>query len=292
MPLLIDEDWAKGNPSAVKRMGYTGVIGYVSEDTTGKNLTRSDVDGIHSVGMDVGLVYEYGTRQPLDGAGRGQKDAITAVLKAGGLGAPRGVCLYVAVDFDITVEQLPPTRAYLDAYQAYCAKNGYRAGAYGSYRLCQYLYHSGWAGLLWQTYAWSNGAWADGLALRQVHNGVSVGGAVVDQDVSQVTDWGQWSPKAGSDVSQVTDNIVKAYSVGQLTTVDESGNTIPVEPSRWEADRKMWQASVDGHLEDLSTAVGGIQATLAGLSAGAGGLTLQQTQDLHAIAVALAKLTA
>lgn len=192
--LLIDEDWSKVDPQAARALGYTGVIGYVSQDTTGKNLTRADVDAIHAAGMSVGLVYEYNPKSALGGHTQALKDGMAALLSASYLQVPRMVALYAAVDWDVQPQEMSSVASYLAAYSQLIHNNGFRSGVYGGYNVCNAPAVRVNVDFLWQTYAWSGGRWAEPLAVRQVRNGVHVAGAVVDQDETSVADWGQWAP--------------------------------------------------------------------------------------------------
>jgi len=290
--LLLDEDWGKVDPAAARRMGYRGIIGYVSQDNTGKNLTRPQVDAIHAQGMDVGLVYEYNPKSALGGYTQGAVDGGIAVAHARSIGAPAGMTLYAAVDWDVTAAQLSTVHAYARGFSDQMHANGYQAGIYGGYAVCWYLSQSVWLGRLWQTYAWSGGKWAPNLSVRQVRNGVHVSGVAVDDDETDVTDWGQWSADGtyprhseGGDVSQTTDNIVKAWSVGSPTTVDESGQTISIAPVDWQIKFEAWRDQVTASLAAIATA-------LSTFGANTGSLTQQQSDDLHTIADDLRKLTA
>lgn len=187
----LDEAWAKADPAAAYAAGYRFVVGYVSQDTTGKNLSSTDVAALHSAGLDVGLVYEFATSAALGGAVRGRSDAWVAVDHAKTLGAPAGTCLYFAIDFNVTASQLDTALAYLQGAESVVRAAGYRIGVYGGYSLCAYLVGR-WSGLLWQTYAWSAGQWCPAAVLRQVRNGVHVAGADVDVDEAEALDWGQW----------------------------------------------------------------------------------------------------
>lgn len=189
---LIDEDWAKADPTQAKNAGYSGIIGYVSQDTSGKNLSAKDVQAIHGAGLDVGIVYEFNPSSALGGGYEAQIDAGIAIQHAKDLGVPAGVCLYAAVDFDATSPQMSTVQAYALGFQSVCSNAGYRAGIYGSYAVCHYLATHGYTGLLWQTYAWSSGMWEPTAVIRQTQNGIIVGGATVDKDTTSVADWGQW----------------------------------------------------------------------------------------------------
>ncbi len=232
--LIIDEDWSKADPGALKAAGYGGAVGYLSEDTTGKNLTASDVRALHAAGLAVGLVYEYATTSALGGSARGTRDAGIAVGGARSLNVPGGVCLYTAVDWQVTSGQMAAVLAYALAFQRTCAAAGYRAGIYGSYDVCAYLAQHGYTGLLWQTYAWSGGRWWPGAVVRQEQNGIHVAGATVDKDETMATDWGQWTVGGNVDEIQRTANNADQYGWGvvarhkDINVLDGSGNPITV----------------------------------------------------------------
>lgn len=227
---LLDEAWAKVDPAAARSAGYTGIIGYVSQSTTGKNLTVDDVARIHATGLDVGLVYEYNTQSALGGYVQGQRDAYIAVAHAQGLGAPKGVCLYASVDWDVQRDQVATVLNYAHGFADVARNAGYRYGIYAGYRPCAYLVQAGYDGLLWQTYAWSSGQWVAQAAIRQVANGIFVAGVDVDRDVAQVIDWGQWSPQGGSStMTQPASNEDVNVYAGMFLGGPSCGKTVPTE---------------------------------------------------------------
>jgi hypothetical protein len=67
-----------------------------------------------------------------------------------------------------------------------------RTGAYGGYNTIKYLFDAGVIRWGWQTYAWSAGQWDSRAQLRQVQNGVLIGGVDSDLDESMTGDFGQW----------------------------------------------------------------------------------------------------
>lgn len=287
MALLIDEAWAKVNPVAAKSVGYTGIIGYVSQDVTGKNWTQGTLNAARAAGLDVGVVYEFDPKSALGGAYQGAHDAGIAVQGMHSLGFPVGVCCYAAVDWDVQPSEMDAVRNYMLAFQAHMAAFAYRAGIYGGYNVCNMLHAFGWTGLLWQTYAWSGGRWLAATNVRQILNGTHVAGANVDEDTSQTVDWGQWSADGrypqgtvGGDMSVVTDNIVKAWSVGNPSTVDEVGHRIDIAPVTWEINREAWERNVSTMLSALTTAIAKIGVASAVL-------TDQEAADLHTIASVL-----
>jgi len=290
--LILDEAWSRVDPVKARAAGYSGVIGYVSEDATGKNITLAEIAAAHASGMDVGFVYEFANNAAHEGAMRGQRDGQIALIHARDLGIPAGVALYCAVDFDAQPADMPAVLAYARHFQSTVSLGGYRSGVYGSYAVCLMLHNNGYNGFLWQTYAWSHGLWSVGLSVRQLKNGISVAGANVDQDQTQVADWGQWpatgtpgSPERTVMGSIATDNIVRAWSEGVPSAKDDTGNPISVEPVKWRQRDEAWQATV-------TSALAALAAGLAQAGTGVGGLTDQQAADLHTIAEDLRKLTA
>lgn len=188
----LDEDWSKVNPTQAWLDGFRFIFGYVSQDGTGKNFSPGDVASIFAAGFAIGLVYEYNPQSALGGYLQGVTDANIAIAHAQSLGVPRGVALYAAVDWNVLPGQMSTCLAYATGFLDTCAAAGFRSGIYGGYPLCYYLTQHNYGGFLWQTYAWSNGAWLAAAAVRQTLNGISEAGATVDLDESERIDFGQW----------------------------------------------------------------------------------------------------
>lgn len=240
----IDEDWSKADPATLKAHGFAFVIGYVSEDTTGKNITRAQIDALHAAQLDVAFVYEYAPDAALLGSLRGTRNAATAVHNAAGLGVPTGTCIYFAVDFNATGTQLITISDYIRAARNMCLSFGYKTGVYAEYEVVKYLLDHGYVDYAWQTYAWSNGKWDPRAVLRQTHNGEHVGRAVVDLDYAQNPEFGQWrwngSAGSGDTVGTHTDSIIAAWSSGKPTADDGT----QVDPVIWQQRFEAWQNTV------------------------------------------------
>jgi Domain of unknown function (DUF1906) len=206
----LDEDWSKVDPAIAYADGYRFTIGYVSQDATGKNLTRSDIDRLHAAGLAVAFVYEYGVSQPLNGYSQGVTDARIAVADLHSLGVPTGVACYVAVDFNVQPGQMSTCLAYVTGFAVTLAMSGYRAGCYTGYPFGLYLNQHNYGGFIWQTYAWSNGAWLAAAALRQTQNGIHEAGAVIDNDESETIDFGQWEPAMSQPVDSKNAQIAQS----------------------------------------------------------------------------------
>lgn len=188
----LDEDWSKVDPTQAAADGFGFAFGYVSQDTTGKNLTADDVARIHAAGMAVALVYEFNPQSALGGYNAGTRDAAIAIAHAQSLAAPADIALYAAVDWNVTDAQKATVLAYANGFADACRAAGFRSGIYAGYWVCLYLLQHNYPGFLWQTYAWSGGLWLTEAVVRQTLNGIHEAGATVDLDESEVIDFGQW----------------------------------------------------------------------------------------------------
>lgn len=198
----IDEAWAKVDPAQAYALGYRFIVGYVSEDPT-KNLTASDIVRIHAAGMAVAFVYEFNPTSALGGFATGVANATTAVKLFESLGVPTGVACYNAgTDFNVQPGQMSTCLAHETGFSTRMAQHGYRSGAYAGYPFGAYLTQHNYSGFIWQTYAWSNGAWLAAATLRQTANGVHIAGVDVDIDESETVDFGQWESDPMATINQ------------------------------------------------------------------------------------------
>lgn len=225
----IDEAWAKLDPTTAKAQGFDFIVGYVSEDPT-KNLTASDIGKIHAAGMAVAFVYEYNPSAALGGYPTGVDNAHVALDLFQKLGVPTGVACYTAgTDFNVQSIQMPTCLAYETGFTATMAQYGYRSGAYTGYMFGWYLTQHNYPGFIWQTYAWSNGAWLAAAALRQTQNGVHIAGVDVDIDESETVDFGQWS--SDMDFTDKDPNAwkqaIRIEAMAELKDTDQQGDVIP-----------------------------------------------------------------
>lgn len=187
----IDEAWERLTPTELKTLGKDFVVGYVSEDNTGKNLTVEEVQAYHAAGLSVLLVYEYSTTAVHGGTSKGHADASIAIAHAQALGYPTGCAIAFAVD-ENTSNNPSIIDGYASAFTANCHGAGYRSMDYGglaTVRRCADLHLTD---LHWQTYAWSNGVWDPRVAIRQIQNDIILNGKNVDFDTAMVDDYGAW----------------------------------------------------------------------------------------------------
>lgn len=254
----VDEAWQRLSPAEAKAAGKSFVIGYVSENTTGKNITKAEIASYLAAGVAVLLVYEYATNAVEGGAAKGARDAGIAIAQARALGYPAGCALGFAIDED---ESAHPGNvdAYSRAYTAACHAASYRSMEYGGYAAVKRCADLGLTDLHWQTYAWSHGLWDPRCAIRQVRNGAVYAGKDVDDDQAMVADFGAWDPNGGSMSSINTDALIAAWRAGMSTASDG----LPVEPVKWEIRHEQFEAATTSTLAGLSAKVDALAAAVA-----------------------------
>jgi hypothetical protein len=149
MTLYADFSWTKPSPAAVKAAGYVGVIGYLSYDTTGKNLTPIEAACYRAAGLDVLFVWENGAWDALSGASTGATHGAAALAQAQAAGNPATSPLFVNVgDFAAEPGQIQAIAAYYDGFCS--AIPGQARGGYGTGYIIDQLAASGRAGVWWQ----------------------------------------------------------------------------------------------------------------------------------------------
>ncbi|MGE0786402.1 MAG: glycoside hydrolase domain-containing protein [Sandaracinaceae bacterium] len=186
----VDYSWGRPSPSALVAGGYTFAARYLSWDTTGKNLTRAEADRLIGAGIDVVSNWEHSAGAARNGRAQGVEDATEAQRQATACGAPADRPIYFSVDFDASEAQQPAIDAYFDGVASVIGRE--RTGAYAGYWVIKRLFDAGKITYGWQTYAWSGGMWDSRAQLRQVQNGVTIGGAACDIDHAVANDFGQW----------------------------------------------------------------------------------------------------
>lgn len=186
----LDFAWSKPSVSAILAGGYRFVCRYLSWDTTGKNLTYAEAQSYLSNGIGVVSNWEYSANAAANGRGQGVSDATEGARQHTSCGGPPDAPIYFSVDFDVPSSQYGAVASYFDGVASVIGLA--RTGAYGGYPIINYLFNNGRITYGWQTFAWSSGRWDGRAQLRQVQNGITVGGADCDHDVSMVDNFGQW----------------------------------------------------------------------------------------------------
>jgi peptidoglycan hydrolase-like protein with peptidoglycan-binding domain len=189
-------DWAFSphpGAAALTGAGATFAVRYLSDiavnNANGKNLTLSERNALRAAGLVIAVVYETAADRALSGNAAGISDAKAAESELATLGMS-GMPVYFAADFDATPANQAAVNAYLDGAASVIGKD--RTGLYAGYYPVKRAFDAGKITFGWQTYAWSGGLWDNRAQLRQVKNGVTVGGASCDLDQSMTPDFGQW----------------------------------------------------------------------------------------------------
>jgi hypothetical protein len=206
----VDYSWDRPSPAALWAAGYRFVVRYLSNNTTGKNLTLAEAEQLHAAGLATVSNWEDGAEAARNGFGQGASDARTAAAQHVACGGPPNRPIYFSVDYDVPdaapgsndpAAKLGAVAAY---YRGVASVIGLaRTGAYGGYWTISRLFDAGLIRWGWQTFAWSGGRWDGRAHLRQTAIDVVVAGAACDIDESGVADFGQW----GVDMEQ-TDRVV------------------------------------------------------------------------------------
>jgi hypothetical protein len=186
--LVIDESWTKIDPAKAKADGYSGMIGYLSNDPS-KNITAAIAAAWHALGMSVGVVWETTARRSAQGPVAGAADVNLAERLAVAMGVPRTVGIYYATDFDASPAQVDPY------YAAIGQGATFGSGCYGGQRIVDAMTGSR-VRYGWQTSAWSSGISPKAnLYQRLGHTLPPIGGSSAGYDEDVVLgEAGLWYP--------------------------------------------------------------------------------------------------
>jgi hypothetical protein len=180
----IDIAWARPDTDGIKATGAKWVARYFSNDPS-KDLTAAEVVAYPAAGLGIVTVRETTANRAGQGYAAGVADAQAAIGERRAVGIPDGTPIHFAVDYDATPAQVQP---YFDGIvSVFGAKTN--VGVYGGYRIAEWA-HSYKLKYIWQTEAWSNGAWSQWATIRQEGGTTLSGGA--DYDDAMTADFGQF----------------------------------------------------------------------------------------------------
>jgi hypothetical protein len=203
--MIVDYSTFRPTIGMLKQAGVTAVGRYIGWDSVpgyqqiGKNITATEADSLIAAGISIFLSFEYAADAALLGAAQGDKDGRLAGEQLTALGAPEGMAVYFAVDFDVAdyaptstdpKAKLGPVADYFEAINALTL--GYQVGVYGGFYAVSRAMSAGLAAKGWQTIAWSGGQWYEPAVLRQLGTQIWGNNADVDLLVAQAADYGQW----------------------------------------------------------------------------------------------------
>ena len=134
--------------------GIKTVIRYLSaiNPTGSKCVQPAEAKALATAGIKLGLVNEGWGDFAHGGisAGAGERDGAFCAKYAPTVGAPKGACIFAAVDVDATLAQINKLVVpYFTAFRNSLAAAGFRVGVYGSGDVCDFITTSGLADLAW-----------------------------------------------------------------------------------------------------------------------------------------------
>jgi hypothetical protein len=228
--VIIDYSVARPPVSALKAAGVTAVGRYIGWDSVpgfssiGKNITRAEAGHLIGAGIEIFLAFEYAADAALQGRQQGLKDGELASEQLRQLGAPDGMAVYFAVDFDVKdyaphsgtpAAKLGPVADYFHGINHTLSPH-YATGAYGGYWAISRLFDAGLITMGWQTVAWSGGQWDPRVVLRQ-KLGTPLPGAdpdTVREHTSHGDDFGQWPrPHAAPPLPDLPPGVIRGRVV-------------------------------------------------------------------------------
>lgn len=158
--MLADYSTLRPSASELHTAGITAVGRYLGWDAVpgyssiGKNLTRTEARALISAGMQIFLSFEYAADAATGGITQGQMDGKLATQQLAALGAPPGMTVYFAVDFDVpdyaptladtaasAHAKLGPVAAYFTGIRT--TNPTYTVGVYGGYWACKRVLDGG-----------------------------------------------------------------------------------------------------------------------------------------------------
>lgn len=234
--------------SQLAHYGIKFACRYASTSGNAKNLTAAEVLDLTLHEIDIVSVFETNATRAMGGSPAGQADYASAIAQHRALGMPDSRPMYFAVDFDAAASDMPEIFSYFEGINAVAAP--YTIGVYGGFAVCRELDVRKLVDYIWQTSAWSGGAWLPQAHIRQVAQQMHIGGNQVDLDWAQTDDYGQWHYRkvdSGMNVDiPAGDNAHICFGVAGLTKLrlhQGWGETVDV-----------WQLVAIGDSTDPATA--------------------------------------
>jgi len=189
----IDYAWGRPSISSMTAGRVKFAARYLSHDTSGKNLTRSEADKLAKAGIWSVVVWETtASRAKSGGRSGGAADAKAAQTQAVSCGMPDSRPIYFAVDFDAQKADWPKIADYFKGVVSVLGLE--RVGMYGGYNPIKWAFDENLISWGWQTYAWSGGRRDQRIHIYQYMNDQNMGDVDCDFDLAYMVDYGQWMP--------------------------------------------------------------------------------------------------
>lgn len=245
---IIDYSVSRPSISVLKAANVTAVGRYIGWDSVpgyssiGKNITKAEADSLLAAGIDIFLAFEYLADASAKGSSQGTLDGNLAFQQLSELGAPPGMAVYFAVDFDIpdydpsvpdtaanAMLKLGPVGHYFEAVKN--LRHPYEIGVYGGYYACKRVLNANLATKAWQTIAWSGGQIDSRAVLYQITATAPIIGADIDiREHASSGNFGEWTPTSISPITSLTPAQMGAI-MGALPVLSQgmTDSQFPVE---------------------------------------------------------------
>lgn len=205
MSAVADYSWSRPSPQALKDNGFIGVVRYLGPGNGGRDISQAEMDALHAAGLGVGFVWETTATAALAGYAPTGNAAALANQYLDALGVPDWVPFFIAVDTDVTPDQVRGPVA--DSFRGAIARSKRPVRPYGEADVLDIL--CGELGLMpcgWQCMAWSRGHMSDYRCMYQVYPPV-MGGAVDSNELGpKPTDF-LWHPTIPFDAPITGDEL-------------------------------------------------------------------------------------
>lgn len=212
----IDVAWNRPPVAICKNHGVQFVCGYVSWDTTKKNITLPEVNNYLANGIDYVCNWEYLANEATEGRAKGVESATEAVRQAVYLGIPAGRPIYFSVDDDVDPNTVDD---YFVGAANTCWNAGLQIGVYGSEAVCRYLFTRGRVAYTWRTMstAWQNDGMPFSFNIIQTKQ-TNLDSYDVDLNQALTPDYGQWTyQEDGMALDAVYEQKLKDFLDGIIT---------------------------------------------------------------------------
>ena len=229
-------DYSAGVPTgrAVKAAGHLGAVRYVSrrrpgaEWMHGKPVLAGETADFAANGLSTASVYQYGRAETADwlgGAAAAATHAPQAIALHRAAGGPTGRPIYIAIDDNPTRAQYDnQIRPYLRSFSAALGVAGYHTGVYGNYNVIQWCVEDGIGAFFWMHDWGSAGRIHPRAHIHQVGGRrITIEGIECDVNDVYATDWGQWTPGAGTNLPVSPELIQQAVQASS-----EASSRLPV----------------------------------------------------------------
>lgn len=189
----IDHAWGRPSIASLKAAKVKFVIRYLSHDTAGKNLSRSEADRLANAGIWLAVIWESSAnRAATGGRSGGVADATRAQAQADSCGMPSGRPIYFAVDFDASGVNWSKIVEYFKGVASVIGLE--RVGMYAGHFPIRWAFNEGLISYGWQTIAWSQGLFDIRCHLFQYAIEQTIDGVDCDFNEAYRADFGQWMP--------------------------------------------------------------------------------------------------